>query len=69
MRKFIIEIADTEVYINGERRHYAAKMDKENPDVDLDKKAILSLADEMGYEAAPLFEEMVDRLHEMLDER
>jgi hypothetical protein len=29
---------------------------------------LVALADEMGYEATFLFEEMVDRLNEMLDE-
>ena len=43
-------------------------MDKEDNKVDMDKKAILALAGEMGYEATYLFEEMADRLHEMLDD-
>ena len=34
----------------------------------MNKKAILALAGEMGYEATFLFEEMADRLWEMLDE-
>ena len=68
MKKFTIEITDTEVYINGELQHFATKMDKEDNKVDMDKKAILTLAGEMGYEATYLFEEMVDRLHKMLDD-
>jgi hypothetical protein len=43
-------------------------MDKENHEDDLNKKALLALADEMGYEAIFLFEEMAYRLDEMLDE-
>lgn len=43
-------------------------MDKENHEDDLNKRAILALANEMGYEAIFLFEEMADRLDEMLDE-
>ncbi len=68
MNKFIIEITDNDVYINGELRHFAMPMDKEDKQDDLNKKAILALADEMGYEATYLFEEMADRLWEMLDE-
>ena len=39
-----------------------------NKEDDLNKKAILVLANEMGYEATFLFQEMGDRLEEMLDE-
>ena len=68
MKKFIIEITDTDVYINDELCECALPMDKENHEDDLNKRAILALADEMGYEATFLFEEMADRLEEMLDE-
>ena len=68
MKQFTIKITDTDVYINDELQYFAAKMDKENEEDDLNKKAILALADEMGYEAVPLFEEMAYRLEEMLDE-
>ena len=68
MKKFIIEITDTDVYINGKLQHFACPMDKENHEDDLNKKAILALAGEMEYEAIFLFEEMADRLDEMLDE-
>jgi hypothetical protein len=34
----------------------------------LNKKALVALANEMGYESTFLFEEMADRLWEMLDE-
>lgn len=68
MKKFTIEITDTDVYVNGKLCFFSEKMDKENHEDDLNKKAILALADEMGYEATFLFEEMVDRLYEMLDE-
>lgn len=68
MKEYIIKITDNEVYINGKLHHFAASMDKEDKQDDLNKKAILALADEMGYEATYLFEEMADRLNEMLDE-
>ena len=49
--------------------HDIIKFDnKEYHEDDLNKKAILALADEMGYEAQFLFEEMADILEEMLDE-
>lgn len=68
MKEFNIKITDTEVYINGELQYFSCPMDKEDKDVDMDKKAILALADTMGYEAIFLFEEMAQRLDEMLDE-
>lgn len=68
MKKFTIEITDTNVFINGKLHEFAHRMDKENHEDDMNKKAILALANEMDYEPTPLFEEMVDRLNEMLDE-
>ena len=68
MKQFTIKIIDDEVYINDKLCEFAMPMDKENHEDDLNKKAILALADEMGYEAIYLFEEMVDRLDKMLDE-
>lgn len=68
MKKFIIEITDTDVFINGKLCEFAHKMDKENHEDDMNKKVILALANEMDYESVPLFEEMADRLNEMLDE-
>ena len=68
MKQFTIKIIDDEVYINDKLCEFAMPMDKENHEDDLNKKAILALADEMGYEAIFLFEEMADRLDEMLDE-
>lgn len=68
MKEFTIKITDNDVYINGKLCYFAAKMDIENHEDDLNKKAILALADEMGYEAVFLFEEMAYRLEEMLDE-
>ena len=43
-------------------------MDKENHKDDMNKKSIVALANEMGYEPVFLFGEMADRLDEMLDE-
>ena len=56
------------VYINDELCYYRLKMDKDNDIDDLNKKALVSLADKMGYESTFLFEEIVDRLYDMLDE-
>ena len=67
MKKFTIEITDTDVFINGKLYEFANKMDKENYEDDMNKKAIVALANEMGYEPVFLFEEMADRLDEMLD--
>lgn len=68
MKQFTIKITDTEVYINDELQECAYPMDIESHEDDLNKRAILALADKMGYEATFLFEEMADRLEEMLDE-
>lgn len=68
MKQFVVKITDTDVYINDRRCKFAMQMDKENHEDDLNKKALLALANEMGYEATFLFEEMADRLWEMLDE-
>lgn len=68
MKEWNIKIIDDQVYINGELQHCALPMDKENHEDDLNKRAILALADKMGYEPIFLFEEMADRLDEMLDE-
>lgn len=68
MKEFNIKITDTDIYVNGQLHKYSYPMDKENKEDDLNKKAILALADEMGYEGIYLFEEMSDRLEEMLDE-
>lgn len=68
MKQFIIKIDDNNVYVNDKLCECALPMDKENHEDDLNKRAILALADVMGYEAIFLFEEMADRLDEMLDE-
>ena len=68
MKKFTIEITDADVFVNGKLCEFANKMDKENHEDDMNKKAIVALANEMGYEPVFLFEEMADRLDEMLDE-
>ena len=68
MKQFTVKITDGNVYINDELQYFATKMDTESHEDDLNKKALLALADAMGYEATFLFEEMVDRLYEMLEE-
>ena len=65
MKKFTIKITDTDIYINGRLHLFGCKMDKENHEDDMNKKAILALANEMNYEPAPLFEALVDRLNEI----
>lgn len=68
MKQFTIKIIDNDVYINDKLCEFEMSMDKENLEDDLNKKALVALADEMGYEAIFLFEEMAYRLDEMLDE-
>ena len=68
MKQYTIKIIDDKVYINDKLCECAISMDKENLEDDLNKRAMLALANEMGYEAIFLFEEMADRLDEMLDE-
>lgn len=68
MKQFIVKIADNSVYINDRHCEFAMPMDKESHEDDLNKKALVALANEMGYEAVVLFEEIADRLAEMLDE-
>lgn len=68
MKEWNIKIVGDEVYINGELQYFSLPMDKENHEDDLNEKALLALAGEMGYEAVFLFEEMAYRLDEMLDE-
>lgn len=68
MKQFTIKIIDNDVYINDRLCEFAMPMDKENFEDDLNKKALVALADEMGYEAIYLFEEIACRLDETLDE-
>lgn len=68
MKEFNIKITDTEVYLNGKLQHFSFPMDKENSEDDLNKKVFVALASEMDYEAQFLFEEMADRLDEILNE-
>lgn len=69
MKEWNIKIVDDSIYINDELHYCSTIMDKNNKEDDLNKKALLALAVEMGYEAIYLFEEMTYRLlDEMLDE-
>lgn len=65
MKEWNIKITDDDVYINGVRHEFALPMDVENHDDDLNKKALLALAGEMGYEPIVLFDEMAVRLDDM----
>ena len=68
MKQFTIKIIDNDVYVNDKLCEFEMPMDKENFEDDLNKKALVALADEMGYEARFLFEEIASQLDEMLDE-
>lgn len=69
MKEFVVKITDNgDIYVNDKLHKFAHDMDKSDKDDDLNEKAILALADEMGYEPVYLFEEMADRLHRMLEE-
>lgn len=68
MKEFIIKIVDDKVYINNKLCYFSRKMDKENNEDNLNKEALVALANEMGYEPIFLFEEMAYRLDEMLDD-
>ena len=68
IKSFNIEINNTHVTINGKRHYFMDDMDKANKEDDMNKKVLVALACEMGYEPVFLFEEMADRLDEMLDE-
>lgn len=68
MKQYVIRVTETDVYVNDKLCECEIPMDKESHEDDLNKRAILALANEMGYEAVFLFEEMASRLDEMLDE-
>ena len=68
MKQFTIKIIDNDVYVNDKLCEFEMPMGKENFEDDLNKKALVALADEMGYEARFLFEEIEHQLDEMLDE-
>lgn len=68
MEKFVIEVKDGNVYINGQYHSFGARMDKDNTVDDMNKKILLALANDMGYEPQYLFEEMAERLEEILYE-
>lgn len=69
MKQFVIKITDDgNIHVNDRICKFSCDMDKDDHETDLDKKALLALANEMGYEATYLFEEMADKLFNMLDE-
>lgn len=48
-KKFVIEIKDNDVYINGVKRSYG-----EHEDIGVEEKIMISMADELGFEPAEL---------------
>lgn len=66
--EYKITITETSVIINDKPHFFGCVLDKDDKIVDLNKKALLALADEMGYEPQFLFEEIADRLEEMIYE-
>ena len=65
-KQFVVTIRGNAVYINNTYRHFSTYMDTDR-EIDLDKKALVALVNEMGYEPIFMFEEMADRLDAMLD--
>ena len=69
MKEFNIKITDDgDIYINDKMHKFANDIDKSDKDDDLNAKAIVALADEMGYEPVYLFEAMADALHRIIEE-
>ena len=65
MKKFTVEITDTDVYFNGHLHMFGCKTDEESYEDDINKNEILALVDEMGYEPILPFEEVTGRLGEI----
>lgn len=68
MKEFNIKITNEGIYINNKLHNNNHIMDKVSKEDDLNKKAILALVNEMGYEATYLFEEIIDTLDAMVNE-
>ena len=66
--EYNIKVIGGNVYINKKLHTFAAPMDEYNSEDDLNKKILLALANEMGYEPLFLFDEIADRLWKMMDE-
>lgn len=69
MQEFNIKITNEGIYINNKLHNNDYIMDKVSKEDDLNKKAILALVNEMGYEATYLFEEITDTLDAMVNEQ
>lgn len=65
--KYIIEITNDKIYING-KRHYCDKIDKLDDKDNLSKQILTCLAAEMNYEPELLFEELADDLRRLAEE-
>ena len=68
MKEINIKIIGSDIYINDNLHKFDYDMDKENHEDDLNKKVLVALANEMDYEPVYLFEEIANRLDEILDE-
>lgn len=65
--KYVIEIIDDKIYING-NHHYCDKIDEFDSKDNLSKQILICLATEMNYEPEFLFEELVDDLRRLAEE-
>ena len=66
MIEYTVRISDNgEIYVNGELHDFDNCMDTSDKEDDLNEKALVALADAMGYEVTVLFDEMSSRLWEL----
>ena len=62
IKSYMIQVSDTNtVFINGIPHHFNTDLDTNSED-DMNKKILVALADQMEYEAVPLFEEICNTL-------
>ena len=68
MIEYNVKITDDGyIYINGNLHSFYCNVDSDRCD-DLNKKALIALADAMGYESVFLFEEIADDLNRLVDD-
>lgn len=68
MIEYIVRIDGDNVFINGEQHYFGSDIDEGNKEDDLNEKALIALAEAMGYETTVLFDEMADRLWDIINE-